>query len=255
MSEAENLFGEEHIRRYRETDGEVGHIWRRGAKILLLTTTGRKTGEQHTVPLIYEKAGDRYVIVASKGGAPEHPGWYRNLAKDPEVELQVMGERFPARARTASGDEREQLWKLAAQQWPDYDEYQTRTDREIPVVVLEPERAARRQTLLAARNEAVAVRPQRLEPQSHEHPARRDRHAEPRRRPSAIQLLRVVTPRLQHVARHAKRPVRERDDAATTNGHDRYAVEHAHLHGSAPAVELRACPDRRATPLTPARHA
>ena len=137
MSEAENLFGEEHIRRYRETDGEVGHIWRRGAKILLLTTKGRKTGEQHTVPLIYEKAGDRYVIVASKGGAPEHPGWYRNLAKDPEVELQVLGERFPARARTASGDEREQLWKLAAQQWPDYDAYQTRTDREIPVVVLE----------------------------------------------------------------------------------------------------------------------
>jgi deazaflavin-dependent oxidoreductase (nitroreductase family) len=137
LSEAENLFGAEHIRRYRETDGEVGHIWRRGAKILLLTTKGRKTGEQHTVPLIYEEAGDRYVVVASKGGAPEHPGWYRNLAKDPEVELQVMGERFPARARTASGDEREQLWKLAAQQWPDYDAYQTRTDREIPVVVLE----------------------------------------------------------------------------------------------------------------------
>ena len=77
------------------------------------------------------------MIVASKGGAPEHPGWYRNLAKEPEVELQVKGEVFPARARTASGDEREQLWKLAAHQWPDYDEYQTRTDREIPVVVLE----------------------------------------------------------------------------------------------------------------------
>jgi deazaflavin-dependent oxidoreductase (nitroreductase family) len=137
VSEAENLYGEEHIRRYRETDGEVGHIWRRGAKILLLTTKGRKTGEPRTTPLIYEKAGDRYVIVASKGGAPEHPGWYRNLAKEPEVELQVKGEVFPARARTASGDEREQLWKLAAQQWPDYDEYQTRTDREIPVVVLE----------------------------------------------------------------------------------------------------------------------
>ena len=137
MSEAENLFGEEHIRRYRETDGEVGHIWRRGAKILLLTTKGRKTGEPRTAPLIYEEAGDRYVIVASKGGAAEHPGWYRNLAKEPEVELQVKGEVFPARARTASGDEREQLWKLAAQQWPAYDEYQTKTAREIPVVVLE----------------------------------------------------------------------------------------------------------------------
>ena len=137
MSEAENLFGEEHVRRYRETDGEVGHIWRNGAKILLLTTKGRKTGEPRTTPLIYEEAGDRYVIVASKGGAPEHPGWYRNLAKNPEVEVQVKAEVFPARARTASGDEREQLWRLAAQQWPAYDEYQTRTDREIPVVVLE----------------------------------------------------------------------------------------------------------------------
>jgi len=137
VSEAENLHGEEHIRRYRETDGEVGHIWRRGAKILLLTTKGRKTGEPRTVPLIYEESGDRYVIIASKGGAQEHPGWYRNLAKEPEVELQVKGEVFPARAHTASGDEREQLWKLAAQQWPAYDEYQTKTAREIPVVVLE----------------------------------------------------------------------------------------------------------------------
>ena len=78
-----------------------------------------------------------YVIVASKGGAPEHPGWYRNLAKEPEVELQVKGDVFPARARTAAGDEREQLWELAAPQWPAYDEYQTKTDREIPLVVLE----------------------------------------------------------------------------------------------------------------------
>lgn len=109
MSEAENLFGEEHIRRYRETDGEVGHIWRRGSKILLLTTKGRNTGEQTTTPLIYEEDGDRYVIVASKGGAPEHPGWYRNLAKEPQVELQVKDEVFPALARTAAGDERERL--------------------------------------------------------------------------------------------------------------------------------------------------
>ena len=137
MSEAEDLFGEEHVRRYRETDGEVGHIWRRGSKILLLTTKGRNTGEPRTAPLIYEEAGDDYVIVASKGGAPEHPGWYRNLVKEPQVELQVKGEVFPANARTATGDERARLWKLAARQWPDYDEYRTRTDREIPVVVLE----------------------------------------------------------------------------------------------------------------------
>ena len=137
MSEAENLFGEEHVRRYRETDGEVGYIWRRGSKILLLTTTGRTSGEQRTTPLIYEDAGDRLVIVASKGGSPEDPGWYRNLVKDPHVELQVKGDVFPAHARTATGEEREELWELAARQWPDYDAYQEKTDREIPVVVLE----------------------------------------------------------------------------------------------------------------------
>jgi proline iminopeptidase len=138
MSEGNNLFGAEHVRRYRETGGEVGYRWKNGSKILLLTTKGRKTGEPRTTPLIYEDAGDgTYVIVASKGGAAEDPGWYRNLSKNPEVELQVKDEVFPARARTARGEERERLWKLAAQQWPDYDSYQTRTDREIPVVVLE----------------------------------------------------------------------------------------------------------------------
>ena len=137
MSEAERLHGEEHVRRYRETDGAVGHIWRRGAKILLLTTTGRKSGEPRTKPLIYEDAGDAYVIVASKGGAREHPGWYRNLVAEPQVEVQVLDEVFQATARTAHGEEREELWRLAALQWPDYDAYQTRTERDIPVVVLE----------------------------------------------------------------------------------------------------------------------
>jgi proline iminopeptidase len=137
MGEGETLFGEAHTRRYRETDGEVGHIWRRGAKTLLLTTTGRQTGNPTTAPLIYEQDGDDYVVVASKGGAPQHPGWYRNLAKNPNVEVQVKDEVFDARARTATGEERERLWRLAAQQWPDYDAYQQRTEREIPVVVLE----------------------------------------------------------------------------------------------------------------------
>jgi deazaflavin-dependent oxidoreductase (nitroreductase family) len=137
MSEAENLFGDEHVRRYRETGGEVGHIWREGSTVLLLTTTGRKSGEQRTTPLIYAEDGDRYVIVASKGGAPEHPGWYENLAKEPVVELQVMDDVFPARARTAEGEERDRLWRKANEVWPHYEEYQTKTDREIPVVVLE----------------------------------------------------------------------------------------------------------------------
>jgi len=131
------LFGEEHVRRYRETDGEEGYTWREGSKILLLTTTGRKSGNETTTPLIFGMDGDNPVIVASKGGAPEHPGWYRNLAKEPQVELQVKGDVFPAHARTATGDEREELWELAARQWPDYDAYQQKTDREIPVVVLE----------------------------------------------------------------------------------------------------------------------
>ena len=137
MGEAENLFGEEHVRRYRETGGEVGHIWREGSTVLLLTTTGRRSGEPRTTPLIYAQDGDRYVIVGSKGGAPEHPGWYRNLEKTPDVELRVGDEVFPARARTASGEERERLWRKANEVWPHYDEYARKTDREIPVVVLE----------------------------------------------------------------------------------------------------------------------
>ncbi len=137
MSGPETLFGDEHVRRYRETGGEVGHIWRRGSKVLLLTTVGRSSGEPRTTPLIYEQDGDRLVLIASKGGAPTHPGWYRNLRAHPEVEVQVRDEVFRARARTATGAERERLWKLAARQWPDYDAYATRTDRTIPVVVLE----------------------------------------------------------------------------------------------------------------------
>jgi proline iminopeptidase len=137
MTEAEKLYGDEHVRVYRETGGKVGHDWKKGAKILLLTTKGRSSGVPRTSPLIYEEDGDRYVIVASKGGAPEHPGWYRNLTKDPDVEVQVWDEVFPARARTAEGEERERLWQLAATQWPDYDAYAEKTDRQIPVVVLE----------------------------------------------------------------------------------------------------------------------
>jgi proline iminopeptidase len=137
MQEAEDLFGDEHVRRYRETGGEVGHIWREGSTVLLLTTTGRKSGEPRTIPLIYARDGDRYVIVASKGGAPEHPGWYRNLEQTSDVELQVEDRVFSARARTVSGEEREQLWRKANEVWPHYAEYAEKTAREIPVVVLE----------------------------------------------------------------------------------------------------------------------
>ena len=133
-----SLFGEEHVRRYRETGGEVGHIWN-GVPTLLLTTTGRRSGEQRTTPLIYGRDGERYVVVASKGGAPRHPAWYLNLSAKPDVELQVAAQRFRARARTAAANERERLWKLMAGIWPAYDDYQAKTEREIPLVVLERE--------------------------------------------------------------------------------------------------------------------
>ena len=136
--DATKLYGAEHVRRYRETGGEVGHIWKEGSTILLLTTKGRTTGEPRTTPLIYAKDGDRYVIIASQGGAPEHPGWYRNLAANPEVELQVADKKLKAKARTAQGAERAKLWKDMAALFPPYDSYQQKAGREIPVIVLDP---------------------------------------------------------------------------------------------------------------------
>jgi len=136
-STAQQLYGDEHVRRYRETDGEVGHIWREDSTILLLTTAGRRTGQETTTPLIYTLDGDTPVIVASQGGAPDHPGWFKNLVKDPDVGVQIKSEKFRARARVAEGEERERLWELMNEVWPYYDEYATRTDREIPVVVLD----------------------------------------------------------------------------------------------------------------------
>jgi deazaflavin-dependent oxidoreductase (nitroreductase family) len=126
----------DHLKRYLATDGADGHIWN-GVPTLLLTTTGRSSGAPQQLPLIYGRAGDRYVIVASRGGAPDHPGWYKNLVAKPDVRLQVAAERFAARARTASGDERTRLWQVMAKIWPAYDEYQAKTSRQIPVVVLE----------------------------------------------------------------------------------------------------------------------
>ena len=133
----EHLFGAEHVRRYLETDGEVGYRWRNDAPILILTTRGRRSGEERLRPLIFGEDDGRYVIVASQGGAPRHPDWYLNLSADPTVHVQIKGDRFAARARTAEGEERERLWRRMAEIWPPYDEYQQRTDRVIPVVVLE----------------------------------------------------------------------------------------------------------------------
>jgi deazaflavin-dependent oxidoreductase (nitroreductase family) len=130
------LFGAEHVRVYRETGGERGYRWR-GTTILLLTTVGRSSGEERTTPLIYRADGERWVVVASKGGAPRNPSWYENLRAQPDATIQVRSEEIPVRASTAEGPERERLWALLAEVWPDYDEYQARTDRQIPVVVLQ----------------------------------------------------------------------------------------------------------------------
>ena len=137
MSNDDQLFGQEHVRVYRETGGERGYAWR-GTTILLLTTRGRRSGEQRTTPLIHRTDGERYVIVASKGGAPEHPSWFENLQAEPNAEIEVKAERIPVVASVAEGEERARLWSLMNEVWPSYDDYQTKTDREIPVVVLTP---------------------------------------------------------------------------------------------------------------------
>ncbi len=129
------LFGAEHVRRYRETDGEEGHDWQ-GTQTLILTTTGRRSGEPRSTPLIYGRSGDDYVVVASKGGADDPPAWYLNLEANPQAEIQVKADRFPVRSRVATGDEKPELWTTMNAEWPAYDEYQQKTDREIPVVVL-----------------------------------------------------------------------------------------------------------------------
>jgi deazaflavin-dependent oxidoreductase (nitroreductase family) len=131
------LFGDDHVRRYQETDGVEGYQWRNNTTILLLTTTGRKSGQERTSALIYRDWEDKQLVVASKGGADEPPAWFLNLEKEPEVIVQIKGDRFKARARVASADEKPAMWEHMVHVWPDYANYQAKTDREIPVVVLE----------------------------------------------------------------------------------------------------------------------
>jgi deazaflavin-dependent oxidoreductase (nitroreductase family) len=136
MAESDDdLFGSEHVRVYSETGGERGYHWR-GTTILLLSTTGRTSGEVRTTPLIHRTDGGRWVVVASKGGAPANPSWYENMLANPDATIQVLGEQIPVRATTAEGEERARLWSLMCEVWPAYEDYQEKTDREIPVVVL-----------------------------------------------------------------------------------------------------------------------
>jgi deazaflavin-dependent oxidoreductase (nitroreductase family) len=134
----------DHLDRYLATNGEDGYLWDAslgGGKgmvpTLLLTTTGRKSGRELTLPLIFGRSGDDYVVVASKGGAPEHPAWYLNLDANPNVKVQVKGDKFNARAHTANAQERAALWPKMVEIYGPYAEYQKKTSRQIPVVVLQ----------------------------------------------------------------------------------------------------------------------
>jgi deazaflavin-dependent oxidoreductase (nitroreductase family) len=132
-----SLFGDEHVRKYEETGGKVGHDWN-DAPVLILHTTGRKSGTTRKLPLIYGRAGDDYLIVASKGGAPDHPAWYLNLVASPNAAIQVWSDVIPVTARTATPEEKTRLWPTMTALWPDYDSYQQKTEREIPLVILSP---------------------------------------------------------------------------------------------------------------------
>jgi deazaflavin-dependent oxidoreductase (nitroreductase family) len=132
-----DLVGVEHVRRYRETGGEVGYDWN-GVTTLLLTTTGLRSGSPRTSALIFGRNSGDYLVVASQGGAPTHPNWYLNLLDKPEAEIQVRADHIPVIARTATPDEKPGLWKIVTDAWPNYDVYQSRTDRDIPLVILTP---------------------------------------------------------------------------------------------------------------------
>lgn len=134
----------DHLQRYVESNGADGHMWDSAPvggpgpiPTLILTTTGRRSGQPISMPLIYGEENGKYVVVASKGGAPAHPGWYLNLAAHPTVEVQVLADKFRATARTATGEERARLWQMMAAIYPPYNAYQAKTQREIPVIVLE----------------------------------------------------------------------------------------------------------------------
>ncbi len=131
------LLGPTHIAAYRETGGETGYLWN-GVPTLLLTTKGRRTGEPRTSALIFGTDGSDFLVVASMGGAPQHPQWYLNVQANPNAEIQVKAEILPVVARTATANEKPRLWQIVRDVWPNYDLYQSRTERDIPIVVLSP---------------------------------------------------------------------------------------------------------------------
>ena len=131
-----SLFGDDHVRAYEESDGDVGYIWN-GAPILVLTTTGASSGKTRKHALIYGLDGDDVLLIASQGGAPVNPYWYRNLDANPNVGIQILDDRFDGRARTATPEEKARLWPTMTELWPAYDDYQAATERDIPLVIIE----------------------------------------------------------------------------------------------------------------------
>jgi deazaflavin-dependent oxidoreductase (nitroreductase family) len=136
MSSATYLHGAAHVKRYLETNGQDGFHWRNGTTILILFTRGRKSGTERSHALIFREHGDDYLVVASKGGADKPPTWFRNLLADPNVEVQIKGDRFRATARAAGPTEKPEMWAKMVEVWPAYDDYQKKTSRDIAVVVL-----------------------------------------------------------------------------------------------------------------------
>jgi len=135
----------DHAALYIKSEGKEGHMWDSSIAggpgpiaALLLATTGRRSGDSRTVPLIYGESDGNYIVIASRGGSKDHPDWYKNLTANPDVSIRVATDVFDAAARTAEGDEREALWQKMSEIFPPYNSYQERTDRQIPVVVLEP---------------------------------------------------------------------------------------------------------------------
>ena len=131
-----NAYNKAVVDEFRDNGGHVTGMFA-GAPLVLITHTGAKSGKQRTSPVVYTRDGDNIVVIASKGGAPTHPDWYRNLVANPDVTVELPNEKFDVRARTATGEERERLFRAQADLMPNFDEYQKKTSRELPVVVLE----------------------------------------------------------------------------------------------------------------------